>query len=143
MREKKNNSKIAYRAGQLFNTRITDEFWSSFKGEIGRTQAEVLVYLHDHQKGKITDMVEELNVPKQHLSKIVIDFVEKGLIQSSPSDHDRRCNLLSLTEKGNAYMDGHFSESYQHFEDLLKSLESKDRDDFMDALETIERILSR
>ncbi len=143
VREKGKYSKIAHRAGQLFNSRITNEFWSSFKGEVGRIQAEVLVYLHDHNEGKISEMVEELNVPKQHISKIVIEFIQNGLIQSKTSKEDKRSNILSLTPKGKSYMDRHFELSDEYFNKLLDSMDENDQKEFIRALKTIDEILSK
>lgn len=143
VREKGKYSKIAHRAGQLFNSKITNEFWSSFKGEVGRIQAEVLVYLYDNRQGKISEMVEELNVPKQHISKIVIDFINDGLVQSETSRKDKRSNILSLTPKGLSYMEKHFEQSDKHFDLLLGRMDKKDQEDFIEALKTIDDILSR
>ena len=88
-------------------------------------------------------MVEELNVPKQHISKIVIDFIEDGLVQSKTSIKDKRSNILSLTAKGKTYMEKHFEHSDRYFNELLESMEENDRKEFIKALKTIDEILSK
>lgn len=137
------NEITAHRAGQLFNSKITKEFWASFKGEVGRVQAEVLVFLHDFPDSNLTEIVEELNVPKQHVSKIVIDFVDEGLIESRKNTKDKRSNTLRLTHKGEEYIQKHLEISYEHFISLMNDMDETDRKEFIQALETINRILSR
>lgn len=143
VRKKGKYSEIAHRAGKLFDSKITKEFWSSFKGEAGKIQAEVLVYLHDHNEGRISEIAEELNVPKQHISKIVIGFIEDGLVQSRASKKDKRSNILSLTSKGKAYMEEHFEQSDQYFNQLLDSMDKNDQEEFIQALKKIDEILSK
>lgn len=88
-------------------------------------------------------MVEELNVPKQHISKIVIEFIQNGLIQSKTSKEDKRSNILSLTPKGKSYMDRHFELSDKYFNRLLDSMNENDQKEFIRALKTIDEILSK
>lgn len=71
----------AFKAGSLFNKRITSTFWSSFDGKYGKTQIEVLVHLYDNGKCMAADMARALNVPKQHISKIVRAFESEGLVE--------------------------------------------------------------
>ncbi len=88
-------------------------------------------------------MVEGLNVPKQHISKIVIDFIKDGLVQSRAFIKDKRSNILSLTPKGRSYLEKHFEHSDRYFNELLESMNENDRKEFIKALKTIDKILSK
>ncbi len=131
---------LAFEAGELFNNKITSVFWSSFKGEYGRIQAAVLVYLYDHKQAKAADIAQELNVPKQHVSKIITEFKDSGMIAETADVKDRRSRILSLSDKGLDYLNRHLETSSKSFYELLESMEEKDKTDFLNALETIVRV---
>lgn len=137
----RNPANLAFMAGELFNNKITSVFWSSFKGEYGRIQASVLVYLYDHRRAKASDIAIELNVPKQHISKIINDFKEEGMVIEEKDVQDKRSHILSLTEKGLNYIRQHLEMSNLSFYSLLESMDEKDQKDFLNALETIVRVL--
>lgn len=137
----RNPANLAFMAGELFNNTITSVFWSSFKGEYGRIQASVLVYLYDHRRAKASDIAIELNVPKQHISKIINDFKEEGMVVEEKDVQDKRSRILSLTEKGLNYIRQHLEMSNLSFYSLLESMDEKDQKDFLNALETIVRVL--
>ena len=137
----RNPANLAFMAGELFNNTITSVFWSSFKGEYGRIQASVLVYLYDHRRAKASDIATELNVPKQHVSKIINDFKEEGMVVEEKDVQDKRSRILSLTEKGLNYIRQHLEMSNLSFYSLLESMDEKDQKDFLNALETIVRVL--
>lgn len=137
----RNPANLAFMAGELFNNTITSVFWSSFKGEYGRIQASVLVYLYDHRRAKASDIAIELNVPKQHISKIINDLKEEGMVVEEKDVQDKRSRILSLTEKGLNYIRQHLEMSNLSFYSLLESMDEKDQKDFLNALETIVRVL--
>ena len=141
VKDKERENQLAFKAGQYFDNRITSVFWSSFKGEMGRIQAAVLVFLYDHKNCRINDIADELNVPKQHISKIVIGFIRDGLAESGKDETDKRAAVVALTEKGNSLIKEHYEKSSDHFQSLLAGMKPEDRKQFIRALETIERLL--
>lgn len=116
------DAELAFRAGELFNKKITAAFWDSFKGEYGHTQVEVLVYLHDHGEAKAAELCVAIGVPKQHISKIVKGFLEDELLENHPSPDDRRVGILSLSTKGKELLRKHYQISDDHFDALMKKL---------------------
>ena len=115
VKDKERENQLAFKAGQYFDNRITSVFWSSFK--------------------------DELNVPKQHISKIVIGFIRDGLAESGKDETDKRAAVVALTEKGNSLIKEHYEKSSDHFQSLLAGMKPEDRKQFIKALETIERLL--
>ena len=47
-----------------------------------------------------SEMARRTKVSKQAMSKHVKDMLALGLIVIDPNEHDSRCNIISLTEKG-------------------------------------------
>ena len=138
-----NDTELAFKTGALFNKHITDAFWSSFKGEYGRVQVEVLVYLFDNEPVQASQMVEELNISKQHASKIVASFVKAGYVRDSPNEKDKRANLLVLTERGRRYLADHFEVSNRSFESLVGEFSETERARFVQAMKDISDLLSK
>ncbi|MBO6111087.1 MAG: MarR family transcriptional regulator [Methanobrevibacter sp.] len=68
------DAELAFKMGRLFNNKITSTFWSSFKGEYGRVQIEVLVYLLEVDSAQVSEIASQLNISKQHVSLIIKEF---------------------------------------------------------------------
>lgn len=117
------DAELAFRTGELFNKKITAAFWDSFRGEYGPTQAEVLVYLYDHGQARAADLAVALDVPKQHISKIIKGFAADGLVEMLPCSADQRVNLLVLTAKGKALLQKHYAASDACFNNRIKALQ--------------------
>ena len=136
------DTQLAFKVGEEFNKKITSAFWQSFKGEYGRVQASVLVYLYDNGEGQASEIADALNIPKQHASKIVKEFVLDGMVEVHQSAKDRRANSLSLTEKGKACVESHVQESDAAFEQLMGKLTQDQKGQFRLAMESLHKLLS-
>lgn len=137
------DTELAFRTGALFNKHITNAFWSSFKGEYGRVQVEVLVYLFDNGKAQASEIAEELNISKQHVSKIVAGFIRLGYINEAPNEADKRASVLSLTEKGRGYLSDHFEVSNRSFETFVCLMSDSERTRFAQAMKDISNLISK
>ena len=135
------DTELAFRTGALFNKHITNAFWSSFKGEYGRVQVEVLVYLFDNGKAQASEIAEELNISKQHVSKIVAGFIRLGYIDEVPNETDKRASVLSLTDRGREYLAEHFEASNRSFEALVALMSESERKRFAQAMKDISSLI--
>ncbi len=81
-----------------------DVFMEERTDELGlnRTQGNVLLFLHHHpeQTGKTSQMAQEMRRTKATISDAVDTLVERGYIERSLSEEDRRVMNLELTEEG-------------------------------------------
>ena len=137
------DAELAFRTGALFNKYITDAFWSSFKGEFGRVQVEVLVYLFDNGQAQASEIAEALNISKQHISKIAAGFIKNGFIKESPHETDKRASVLSLTEKCRRYLAVHFNASNRSFESLVSLMNETERERFAQAMTDISELITK
>ena len=137
------DTELAFRTGALFNKHITDAFWSSFKGEYGRVQVEVLVYLFDNGQVQASEIAEGLNISKQHVSKIVALFIRTGYVCDSPNETDKRANVLTLTEQGRRYLAAHFAASDHSFEALVGAFSETEKARFIQAMKDISDLISQ
>lgn len=134
-------AQLAFKVGSLFDRKISSAFWSSFDSKYGKTQIEVLVYLHDNEPAKASEISSSLNVPKQHVSKIIKAFSNEGLVSVIPDNDDKRANLIKLSDAGRALIEDHIKISNKHFEDLLNGLDPQSRATMLNSLKDLADIL--
>ena len=137
------DAELAFKTGKLFNSMITDVFWDSFKGELGRTQVEMLVYLYDHKQAQASEIAEALNISKQHVSKNIAKFIDLGFVKYSQNRSDRRSQILSLSDDGKEYMKKHIEVSNNVYIQLLGEMSSEEKADFRNSMEMISDLLTK
>ena len=136
-------AELALKTGKLFKSMITDAFWDSFKGELGRVQVEILVYLYDNEHAQASEISETLNISKQHVSKIILKFINSGFVKEDPSSADGRCSILTLTDEGRVYIEKHIRISDASFEQLLARMDPDEQNEFRESMKYITELLLR
>lgn len=134
---------LAYRMRVLFEAKVTSKYRKSFKGELGRTQAEVLEYLYEYGPSRAQAIAEAIHVPKQHVSKILAQFSTDKLVSSSTSKEDKRAKVVCLTSEGKALIESHLADSAQVFMHRLENLTQKERDELTTSMESIIALLEK
>lgn len=76
---------------------------------------------------------------KSSLTRMVDDLERKGLVFRKTDPEDRRKVLVSLTEKGLEC----YNYSNQIIDELLKLVDEKDIEDYVQSLKTMVRILRK
>lgn len=81
---------------QVFFEERTEKF------DVNQTQGKILLYIYHHpdQSGKTSKMAKEMRKTKPTISDAVAQLVDRGFIDRSLSEEDRRQISLELTEKG-------------------------------------------
>lgn len=134
---------LAYQMRTLFEQKITSYYFDSFKGSFGRVQAEVLSYLYDHGETSAVALAEVMNVPKQHISKIVHRLVEEGMLESKAAPSDKRMRSLSLSAEGRMLVRGHIENSNLHFHEATAGLTTEEKEELIRSMESIIRIMNK
>ena len=134
---------LAYQMRTLFEQKITSYYFDSFKGSFGRVQAEVLSYLYDHGETSAAALAEAMNVPKQHISKIVHRLVEEGRLESKTAPSDKRMRSLSLSAEGRMLVRGHIENSNLHFHEATSGLTTEEKEELIRSMESIIRIMNK
>lgn len=136
-------SQIAYRLQSLFEQKILAEYFALFKGRLGRIQVEVLNYLYDHGEVRIQELVNTLNIPKQHASKILWRLEEEGLVFKRVDPEDKRAVLFALNEAGLAFIDKQVESSNRMFERRIEKLTPAEKEKLISAMEQMVSILEK
>ncbi|MEH7073275.1 MarR family winged helix-turn-helix transcriptional regulator [Neobacillus drentensis] len=75
------------------------------KGQIGddltNDQHYILRYIHDKKECTSTELADAFEVNKSAITAIINRMAERGLIQRTRDDNDRRVVYLTLTAEGN------------------------------------------
>ncbi len=134
---------LAYKMRTLFDQKITAFYFESYKGSFGRVQVDVLSYLYEHGNSNAVQLSEIMNVPKQHISKIVHRLEEDGLLESKIDATDKRSKSLFLSAKGRALVLEHIEISNIHFQSVTNCLQNDDREELHRSMETIIKIMNK
>lgn len=137
------DAELAFKMGRLFNKKITSAFWSSFKGEYGRVQIEVLVYLQEVDSAQASEIASQLNISKQHVSLIIKEFLSVNYVDVFSNPNDKRANLISITDLGKSYLQKHVEVSNRVFDDLISKMSNDEKKEFINALNTIYETLNK
>ena len=136
------DAELAFKTGKIFNKKITSAFWHSFKGQYGKVQVEVLVFLSEVESARASEIVKELNISKQHVSLIIKEFTSEGYVKIITNPKDKRSNLISITQEGQDFLNEHIKISNNVFNNIISTLNKKEKKKFLDSMETIYTILS-
>ena len=137
------NLELAYRLGTLFDQKITSVYRASFNCDYGKVQIDVLSWLYEHPGIRASELSERMNTPKQHISKIIIDFEADGLVERKPSPSDRRAILVSLTEAGREFIEKHIRASDENLLRITQGISSEEADKLNLAMKTVIEILEK
>lgn len=107
------------------------------------TEVRILFELAHHDRLTASELSRELGLDPGYLSRILARFEEKGLIEKTRSATDARQRLLSLTSEGKKVFSQLDRRSREEVAEMLGSLSEGDQQRLLEAMETIERVLTR
>ncbi len=105
------------------------------------TETRVLFELISNNDCKANDLVDILNIDKSYMSRIILSFEKKGLLEKHCSYNDRRANILSLTEYGKKTVNELLSFTNHQIADLVSPLTEKEAIEVIRAMDTITKYL--
>jgi len=105
------------------------------------TEARVIYELAQHGQTTATHLATELGLDPGYLSRILRAFRKRGLVERQAAATDRRQQMLSLTDTGQAAFAQLNAASHRDIEAMLNELSEVDRDRLTHAMQTIEDLL--
>jgi DNA-binding MarR family transcriptional regulator/GNAT superfamily N-acetyltransferase len=117
---------------------LRDDF---LKSPYSPAEARVLYELAHREKPTAADIAAELGLDHGYLSRILRGFNERGLVVKTPSPHDRRQSLLSLTVKGRMAYAPLDQRSQDEVAAMIGKLPEADQNRLVAAMGTIEHVL--
>ncbi|RJQ65577.1 MAG: MarR family transcriptional regulator [Desulfobacteraceae bacterium] len=105
-------------------------------------EARVIYELANHEETTATALGNQLGLDTGYLSRILQNLIKQDLIDKKPSDTDGRQSFLSLSKKGQEAFARLNSDSRSETETVLNNIPEQDQDRLIEAMHTIEGLLS-
>src|SRR6266545_2036356 len=112
------------------------------KSPYSLTEVRVLYEIAHRDKPSATDLIKELGLDPGYLSRILVSFEKRGLLERTPSPTDGRQSHLSLTPAGQAAFVPLDASSNQEVGGLLGKLSATEQTRLLNAMATIEHLLT-
>ncbi|WP_409299102.1 MarR family winged helix-turn-helix transcriptional regulator [Peribacillus sp. SCS-26] len=109
--------------------------------EVTSDQHYMLRYIYKSRECTSTELAEVFEVKKSAITAIINRLWEKGLIERTRDEKDRRVVYLSLTEKGEAmYLEAE-ERIYRLVESLISRFEQEEIEQFLETYEKLNTVL--
>jgi DNA-binding MarR family transcriptional regulator/N-acetylglutamate synthase-like GNAT family acetyltransferase len=106
------------------------------------TEVRVLYELADRDKLTAAELGKDLGLDRGYLSRTLQSFEKRGLVKKTRSQTDRRHVFLTLTAKGRKVFAPLNARAQREVEEMLSDLSAGEQQDLIDAMHTIEHLLS-
>lgn len=127
-----------------FYTRIIGIFnLYDSSSEYSATEAMILYQIKSDENCTASYLSEYFQLDKSTVSKILKKLAKNKLIGKKVYEHDRRIQILFLTEKGEGVLSNLASAASEVVAKIIKDLTTEETDDLLEAMKVIERILKR
>lgn len=70
------------------------------KTDGGLLKYKVLFFASQYENLSVSMIIEKLGIKKSNFALLAADLEKQGLLEIKPTEVDRRCRCLSLTQKG-------------------------------------------
>lgn len=110
-------------------------------GDLTSDQHYMLRYINNAEVCTSTELAEIFHVKKSAITAIINRLWEKGLIQRTRDDKDRRVIYLTLTESGKKLFEETESRIHQLVGTFIKQFDQKEIETFMQTYEKLNKII--
>ena len=110
---------------------------------VNKTQLRALMFIKNYGDISMTDLCAKLNIEKGSLTSMVDDLTEKGYVVREKDLADRRKYLITITEEGGKVASDFMGKLSNSLEEKLSKLTEEDRNKYIEAINTLQYILSK
>ncbi len=110
--------------------------------ELSQSQYRVMLAIKQMSKITIGDLSEIIGSSHSGTSEIVSRLVKLNLVEKQKDKNDSRFVLAKLTEKGQLLVNKHKETIHQAYQKLLRDMSEQDQNNFLDSLQTLNKILT-
>lgn len=129
-----------------------NRFYTVFIGILNRnfldteysvTETRILFELFSNTECTANSLVEELQIDKSYMSRILKAFEKQQFITKEVSSNDKRSYIVRLTSKGEAKTKELIEVTNRQIKDLVAPLQTKEIDKVVEAMETITKYFTK
>ena len=110
--------------------------------KVNHSQFAVMLMIKEFKICPISEISKKLFISMPNMTKILNKLIDENMIVREHDKNDRRIVNVSLTQKGNTYLDEHFEITKQSIIEKLSNLSDDQIDDFSNALISIKNVLN-
>lgn len=111
--------------------------------DVNKTQLRALVFVNNNGPISMTDLCAKLNIEKGSLTSMIDDLTDKGYVVRDKDIFDRRKYLITITENGKDVASDFMNKLSNSLEEKLFKLTEEEQDKYMEAIRTLQAILSK
>lgn len=104
-------------------------------------QHYTLRYIYQNQNCTSTELADVFAVNKSAVTAIITRLVDKGLIERTRDEHDRRVVYLTLTDKGNSLFNECEQRVHHLVENIITQFNDEEINTFIQTYEKLEELL--
>lgn len=136
--------------------RAVDSFWETFppfwhrirahirltaasQDDLSVEQFHILRHIRRGQQS-VSELAQVINISRPAISQGVNTLVNKGLVRRTTDKSDRRYVQLTLSDAGNALLDGIFDSTKQKMEALFSLLNDDELELLIHAMEILKKV---
>jgi DNA-binding MarR family transcriptional regulator len=101
---------------------------------LSMTQFGLLMQLHYRGNCGVSDISERFEITNPAASQLVDKLVQGSLVERAEDPNDRRAKQIQLSAKGRAMIEKSIGERYRWVDQLVASLQPKDREKIAEGL---------
>lgn len=105
------------------------------------SQNMIIALLDESKECSMSELAETLTIAKANMTTLVDPLVERGYVNREPGKKDRRVILISLTEKGQKYLDDCKMITYNRLSERLSTMPKDDLEELEGAIQSLHRLL--
>lgn len=126
----------------LFKKKLLHDNCKFNKGSLNHSHFQILSVLKKEGKLPISEVSKKLVISMPNMTKLLNKLIDEELIERTPGEKDRRIINISLTDKGNIFLEDIFLEIQSSLKNKLSSLPDDKLDKFNDSLLTLKEVLN-
>ena len=111
-----------------------------FKSELTLTQLIALQYIAHTPNITLKDLADKLVIAQSSASELVDRLVKLKYVDRKISQEDRRKIVLSLTSKGQKFIEKHIEENKNLFKNLISKLSLEEQRDYLKAVQKFYKV---
>lgn len=111
--------------------------------EYSATEARVIFEIYEDEGCNAAHIAQKMKIDKSYLSRIINGYEKKGYIERKPSEQDRRCQCLYLTDRGKERAKDFIKKSDADIQSIIGNLSPEEEAKLQNAFDVITEIIGR
>ena len=97
--------------------------------------------LKENSEATVSDLISLMQTTKPALSQLLNALEEKGYLKRSISNYDRRSVALTITDEGNAVLEGHIKKTNSFLEEVINEFGTENTKKLIDLFNKLSEIV--